>query len=84
MEKGITSYLVSGFVFATIQKTYLGLGNVIPFPRPGDNVGSQKGNIIKKSRLGNLLNFYFLIKNDENHCKLREKSRFEFFYTTGF
>lgn len=46
------------------ERGHQGIGNVIPFPRPEDNVGSLEGKIIRKSRLGNLLNSYFRVKND--------------------
>jgi len=47
-------------------RAHQGIGNVIPFPRPEDNVGSSEGKIVRKSMLGNLLNSYFRVKNDEN------------------
>lgn len=46
-------------------RAHQGIGNVIPFPRAADNVGSLEGKIVKKSRLGNLLNSYFRVKNAE-------------------
>jgi putative transposase len=40
------------------ERCHQGIGNVIPFPNVKDNVGSKEGKIVKKSRLGRLLNYY--------------------------
>jgi hypothetical protein len=45
-------------VIRYLTRCHQGLGNVIPFPRIEDNVGSKKGRVIKKSRLKRLLNYY--------------------------
>ncbi len=48
------------------EQSHQGTGNVIPFPRPEDNVGSSEGKIAQRSRLGNLLNSYFRVQNTGN------------------
>ena len=40
------------------ERPHQGIGNVIPLPRPEDRIGDRNGRIMKKSRLGSLLNFY--------------------------
>lgn len=65
------------------ERSHQGIGNVIPFPHPEDNVGSLEGKITRKSRLGNLLNSYFRVKTIRKHCRIRQKSQFEYFYSTG-
>jgi len=47
------------------ERCHQGIGNVIPFPRTADNVGSNKGRIVKKSRLGRLLNYYHREQNPD-------------------
>ena len=55
------------------ERGHQGIGNVIPFPRPENNVGSLEGKITRKSRLGNLLNSYFRIKNGEKPLQAQGK-----------
>ncbi len=45
------------------ERCHQGIGNVIPFPRPDDNIGNKKGKVIRKSRLNRLLNYYHRIQN---------------------
>jgi putative transposase len=40
------------------ERCHQGIGNVIPFPRKQDNVGSKEGKVKRLSRLGRLLNYY--------------------------
>ena len=40
------------------ERCHQGIGNVIPFPNEEDNIGRKTGKIVKKSRLGRLLNYY--------------------------
>ena len=55
------------------ERAHQGLGNVIPLPRPEGNIGSSEGKITRKSLLGNLLNFYFRVKNDEKPLQNQSK-----------
>jgi transposase InsO family protein len=45
------------------ERCHQGIGNLIPFPRKEDNIGSKKGQIKRLSRLGRLLNYYHRSKN---------------------
>jgi putative transposase len=55
------------------ERGHQGIGNVIPFPKPEDKVGSLEGRVIKRSRLGNLLNSYFRLKSEENPMQDQSK-----------
>lgn len=45
------------------ERCHQGIGNVIPFPRKEDNVGCTEGRIVRKNRLGRLLNYYHREQN---------------------
>ncbi len=45
------------------ERCHQGIGNVIPFPRKEDNIGSKEGKVTRLSRLGRLLNYYHRSKN---------------------
>jgi transposase InsO family protein len=45
------------------ERPHQGIGNVIPLPRPEDLIGNRDGEIVRKSRLGSLLNFYHRVVN---------------------
>ncbi len=62
LRKAIKDYIE----FYHHERSHQGIGNIIPFPRPEDNVGGSEGKIIKRSRLGNLLNSYFRVQNGKN------------------
>ncbi len=55
------------------ERCHQGIGNVIPFPLPEHHVNTLEGRITKKSRLGNLLNFYFRLPNPEKTLSNQEK-----------
>ena len=40
------------------ERNHQGLGNAIPFPLPGDRIGSHEGAVTRRERLGGLLKFY--------------------------
>jgi len=40
------------------ERNHQGIGNVIPFPRADDRIGTQDGVIVRKQRLGGMLSFY--------------------------
>jgi len=46
------------------ERCHQGLGNQIPEPKTIGRPGSREGKIMKKQRLGGLLNFYFRAKNE--------------------
>lgn len=55
------------------ERAHQGIGNVIPFPMPENNIGSLEGKITRKSRLGSLLNSYFRVKNEGINKQDQEK-----------
>jgi transposase InsO family protein len=55
------------------ERAHQGIGNVIPLPRPKDNIGSRDGRIVKNSRLGSLLNFYHREGNPDTTTILNTK-----------
>ena len=64
------------------ERAHQGIGNVIPLPRPKDNIGSIDGEIVKNSRLGSLLNFYHRTQNPETTTTSTQKASLEYFYHT--
>lgn len=40
------------------ERNHQGKGNMIPFPSPTDRIGESSGEMLKRERLGGLLNFY--------------------------
>ncbi len=64
-EKQLRKVLKEYLAFYHHERGHQGIGNVIPFPRPQDNVGSREGKIVRKSRLGSLLNYYLHKQNSE-------------------
>jgi hypothetical protein len=40
------------------ERNHQGKGNIILFPNPADRIGESSGAILKRERLGGLLNFY--------------------------
>jgi putative transposase len=55
------------------ERPHQGIGNVIPLPRPKDLIGNHQGRIVKKSRLGSLLNFYHREGNADTTTTLAAK-----------
>ena len=47
------------------ERCHQGIGNLIPFPRKEDNIGSKEGKVKQHSRLGRLLNYYHRTQNDD-------------------
>lgn len=72
-EEQLRTALKEYLEFYHHERSHQGLGNIIPFPRKEDRVGCLEGRIVKRSRLGNLLNSYFRVQNDEKPFQDQEK-----------
>jgi len=64
-EKMLRKALKEYVAYYHQERCHQGIGNIIPFPRTEDNIGSKKGEIVRKSRLGRLLNYYHREQNPE-------------------
>lgn len=52
------------------KRCHQGIGNTIPFLRISDNIGNPKGEIVRESHLGSLLNFYHRVEKQNTSTSL--------------